>query len=340
MCAKSVVKLWVIFGSGLIIAFLLSPLSLKAQVLYLQAGTTTTVNSGQATCVHAVDAPDPAKGTGAAMDSGCDGARLMMNLSSGNTALPRTVNLSATSQLVVQFQVDTQSGAPDVSLLPVQIAVPVVWKGVLLNDDIVPPDDPLKSVGAYTDVNGSLELVKGRAGVPETRGAEVSANHFMGAYHAGITGCLSVPKTKVKAAIMAAKCVAAVYKKEEGDGTIYLSGLIKTGQTYDVVLDLQGDVYTFNEGSTEGAGHPTLNFEVNLLGKNDPSFGLTWTHPMTISIGTDFQSRIQGFQNQIDQLRSQLMQLRHDFDVHTHVYLTGKGVGQNNTRVTTGRPVY
>lgn len=336
MIAKLAGKAAVLLLGGLMLAFGLFPESLAAQVLYLQAGTTTSVQSGQATCEHNVNIVNnnDARGTGSAMESGCTGGRLTVNLVSGQTALPHTVNVSATSQLVVQFQVDTQPGAPDVSLLPVQIAVPVVWKGVLLNDTLVPSSGPLASIGAYTDVNGSLELRKG--------GAKVSTNNFMGAYHAGISGCLSVPKTEVKAAIMAAKCAAGSFKKEEGNGTIYLSGLIQTGQTYDVVLELAGDLYTLNEEigplapTGPDIGQPELLFGGSLV--NQP-LGLTWSGPMTISIGTDFQSRIAGLQNQIDQLKSSLDTLRNEFLHHTHTYLTGKGVGQNNTKVSTGPPV-
>jgi len=59
---------------------------------------------------------------------------------------------------------------------------------------------------------------------------------------------------------------------------------------------------------------------------------------MTITIGTDFQSRIAGLQNEITVLQRQLAELGKEFKNHTHVYLTGKGVGQNNTKVNTTPP--
>lgn len=342
MIAKLSGKAAVLLFGGLMLVFGLCPESLAAQELYLSAGTTATVDSSQATCVHAISAPNPpSKGV---TDSGCSGNAITMYLFSGSPVVPQTVHVLATSELDVQFQVDTQSGAPGPSVLPVLIAVPVSWKGGLDNDSLIPPSNVLASAGAYVNVNASLRLLQGQAGNPgASQDQEVNSNRFMGSTNAGISGCFtSVPGDLISAALMLANCTVGIFQRNQGNGTIYVSGLIQTGQTYEVRLELDGEIYTLAAGGAPPlhVGNPLLNFEDNpLTGQPDSSFGLAWTGPMTITIGTDFQSRIADLQNQINQLTSSLNKLRYEFLHHTHVYLTGKGVGQNNTKVMTGPPV-
>lgn len=339
MIAKNSGKAIVLFMSGLVLVFGLFPESLAAQML-LSAGTTTTVSSDQAACEHSVDDSNNQDKLFSKYTSGCPGDRLTMFLTTNdNPGTPNTAEASATSQRVVQFEVNTQAGAPGVSVLPVQIAVNVNWEGSLYNTSTTALTGIYSQLGAYVDVNGFLKLTEGTAGDPGSQQAEISTNHFMGAYHAGIQGCLTIPQSQISAALMAGQCILSLGKREGGSGTIYLSGLIQTGQTYDVVLELDGDLYSQHPIlGGEGTGFPSLDFhDYNILGQ---PLGLEWSGPMTITIGTDFQSRIAGLQEQINQLTTSLDTLRFEFLHHTHAYLTGKGVGQNNTKVNTGPPVF
>ena len=340
MSRKNLRKSAILFVATLIIVFGLLPAGLSAQALHLKAGTTTKITSDQATCEHEVsNLADPPTGglNPTVAESGCEGGRLTLDLDSGlpfNVFGNATIEFNAHSQLVVQFQVDTQPGAPDVSFLPVQITIPVTWKGTLNNNNLVPNSGPLAPAAAFSDINGELFLALGQPGDPRFVGTTLASNNFMGASHGGILGCISLPKTAVQAALLVAKCARDVSKREEGNGTIYLSGIIQTGQTYDLVLQLQGDIFTQGNYNEQDG----VNFQDDKFG-TDP-FGLFWTDAMTITIGTDFQSRIAGLQNEIVDLQNQLSQLRQEFKTHTHVYLTGKGIGQNNTKVNTGPPTF
>src|SRR5579859_5343102 len=269
-----------IFFIGAIMTVFSLPARLSAQVLHLQSGT-TTVGSSQASCDQAVlPTPDP----GGTMDTGCSDGKLTMVLSTalGTTPLPRKVSGSAYSRLIIQFQVDTQPGAPDVSVLPVVITLPVTWKGSLEDGDLVPLTGPSSGLGSFADVNGQLYLATGQAGNLQAVGPTIATNNFMAATHTGVAGCLSVPKTAVSAALMVGECAAGVLKKEQGNGTIYLSGMIQTGQTYDVVLELEGSVFAASSGGVLG-GSPTgdglVDFRDDFFGKIDPSRGLIWTDP-------------------------------------------------------------
>ena len=338
MSTKSIGRFAILFIGAIMTVFGLLPAGLSAQELHLQAGTTTSVNSTQASCQDGV-LPTPYPGE--KVVTGCSGNQLTMFLITGNPIPAHRVDGSAFSRLIVQFQVDTQPGAPDVSVLPVVITLPVTWKGTLADSSPIPPNGPFGSLGSYADVNGHFYVATGQPGNPPNIGTTIAANDFMAATHGGITGCLTVPKGPVSGALMLGKCVLDAYKKEQGTGTIQLSGVIRTGQTYDVVLELDGRIFSALAGGVLGSPDASaVNFNELPFGGIDPSLGLFWTDPMTITIGTDFQSRIAGLQNEIVDLQNQLSQLRQEFKTHTHVYLTGKGVGQNNTKVNTGPPIF
>jgi hypothetical protein len=59
---------------------------------------------------------------------------------------------------------------------------------------------------------------------------------------------------------------------------------------------------------------------------------------ISVSAGLDPFAQSEAQQEEIDQLREDLDTLRTDFDTHTHTYLTGRGVGHNNTEATTTPP--
>jgi hypothetical protein len=322
----------------LIICFGLLPARLSAQELTLTSGTTTLVAAGDAACVNQVMVNNN-NNKGVVGRQRCSGSRAITFLTA-NTDFPNKVDLTTSTRFVKQFHVAAVQGAPKNSFLPVFIAVPVKWKGALFNDSAVPAG-PLEDAGAHVDVNMFLRLTEGTSANPEARGSTVRETRFMGASHAGISGCLTVPTTDVKAGMMLATCLLAVQQRDQGSGTIYLSAIVETGRTYNIELELLTDLFSFNTGILAGlggtlGGHPVGNFEQGLA-TSDP-FGLTWDGAMSITVGTDFQSDIQALQDEITQLRADLNNLKQEFKNHTHVYLTGKGEGQNNTKVNTGPP--
>src|SRR6266481_528754 len=336
MSRKSIGRFAILFIGALMIAFGLLPAQLSAQELTLTSGATTTVAAGDAACLTDLTIRNDVTDFGK-KDHGCTGTRLFTNLATGIAAIPfdmPKVDLTATARFVKQFHVQAVQGAATTSFVPILIAVPVSWRGLLFNDNAVPGLGPLDSVGAHIDVNMFLRITQG------TARATVTENRFLGATHAGIAGCLSIPSaTAVSGANLAAKCLLAIVQDNEGSGTVFLSGIVETGKTYNIELELRSDLFSFDAGVERvGAfgGHPQGNFANNVF--NNEPFGLIWTSPMSITVGTDFQSNIQALQNEITQLRADLDNLRQEFKTHTHVYLTGKGVGQNNTRANTSTP--
>jgi hypothetical protein len=310
--------------------------SLHAQELTLVDGTTTLVAKGDAACVTQLtvgaDTPFTVK------EQGCSNNRATALLNTGFSVLPKKVDLTASTRFVKQFHVELVPGAPKSSFLPVLIAVPVKWVGSLLNDNVDPPLGPLERVVGHADVDMFLRLTEGTPGNPEARGITVEESRFNGASHAGLAGCLSIPTSEVDAAVMGVNCALTIINRDEGSGNAYLSAVVETGKTYNIEIELLADVFSPN---TAPAGpllaHPFVNFDQNVV--TGAAFGLTWADSMSITVGTDAQSLIQGLQNEITLLQQQLGQLRGEFLTHTHIYLTGKGVGQNNTKATTTPPL-
>jgi hypothetical protein len=344
MSMKSIGRFAILFISAIVMAFGLLATGLSAQELTLVDGTTTNVTPDAAACVNELMVRSDTGST--TKKQGCSGNRATVHLDAGVTLLPRTVDLTASTRFVLQFHVQPVQGAPKNSFLPILIAVPVKWRGGVFNDNALPNPGALAGLAGFANVNMFLRLTEGTPANPEARGNQVQENRFMGASHAGIGGCLSVPKTKVQAGVMIAKCALAVFQRDEGSGTIYLSALVETGKTYNIELELLVDVFSPDTAPPTAApdvAHPIANFEQDPV-FSDP-FGLTWANVMSITVGTDFQSSIQGLQNeivdlqnQVKQLTSALAALRTEFLQHTHVYLTGKGVGQNNTKANSGPP--
>jgi hypothetical protein len=335
LLGKHVWKLGIASTCGFAMA-MVSPVA-GADVLSLQAGTTTAITSYQATCVNDLEQA-PNEGPDGAHEAACYAANgvqgMGIDLGSGRPIFGHTVEATGLTQLIVQFQVDTQPDAPDASTLPVMIAVPVRWEGTLFNDNAKPRIAVLEALNSFAEVNGKLWLAESVAGDPTQAGPPIASNRFLGAYHSGILGCLSLPATEVDAAIMTAKCVVDLDKREGGEGTVYLSALIQTGKTYDLVLELDGHVHTSDNSLYEpGVGsittsHPSIHFRTNIFqAVGGDAFGLFWTAPGSITIGTDFQQNAQDIQNlrhQIARLRREVWELhrelseRHDEDKEHH----------------------
>ena len=288
----------------LVVVGVLSLPSLHAEELTVTNGTTTLVAPGDADCVKDLTIRNDSDQAAKRQD--CPGNRATVALVSGITILPNTVDLTASTRFVKQFQVAPVAGAQSSSLLPVHITAPVSWVGALWNDSL----GEVGSVGAYTNVNMFLRLTEGDPSDPAVRGSTVSETRFMGASHAGIAGCASVPKGKVAAAKMTVKCILAEYQKDEGDGLPEISAIVETGKTYNIELELLADVYSYNTGpagTVHLGGHPIANFEANVL--NGDPYGLTWNGPLSIAVGTDFQENTQHLEKEISVLRWQVRKL-------------------------------
>ncbi|HEX4825363.1 MAG TPA: hypothetical protein VFV19_13755 [Candidatus Polarisedimenticolaceae bacterium] len=316
----------------LVIANFATPPPVMAVEQVLDPGGVHVVPAAAASCFTAINIPNSVPSGGIRLTTAkasCDGGRLRVELDSGESTLPKPVDATATARFVTEFRVPAVAGATAPSFVPVTVTVPVSWAGLLFNDNLVPG-----SFFAWANDNMYVRLREGDAAHPDTQGAILHDFRFSGASHGGISKCLTVPTSLVSVATTSVKCAIAALSQESGSQTVTLNGVIETGKTYDIEVDIDGEIHTDDAeinlpGLPPAGAHPLVDFMVKQVGFDEPG---VVPGDITFNIGTDFQRNLADLQNEIDKLRS-------DFENHTHQYLTGRGVGQNNTVVDTGPPI-
>jgi hypothetical protein len=226
--------------------------------------------------------------------------------------------------IVSHFQVDAASDASADSYLPIHVSVPVSWAGRFFNMTGFPQ--------AVASVNMFLRLRETSATDPNVAGPLVSQSRFQGASHGGIASCLSLPTDTVSAATALVGCALAVTEREEGEAFVELSGVIRTDQPYSIELVVRADLSSpFFTNPIDAYVPERINFS--------DGFGLTWRRGAVVRIGTDAEQLLSEVREEIALLKEELARLRHDFEGHYHIYLTGRGVGHNNTEARTPPPV-
>lgn len=247
------------------------------------------------------------------------------------------VDVSSEVKVVVaQFEVPASDDAPSTSYVPFHAVVPVSWAGRFfnmtggLNVGVVDANPLGRS--AVASVNSYLRLREGSATDANVAGPLISQERFQGSSHGGINQCLTVPTDAVSAAEALVGCALAVTYSDSGSARAEISGVIRTGQVYNLELVIRGDLVSpFQDTPVEAYTPERIGF--------DDDRGLTWRQPATLRIGTDPERTVAELRQEVDELRTLLAQLRSDFDGHYHVYLTGKGAGHNNTEAHTPPPL-
>ena len=116
-----------------------------------------------------------------------------------------------------------------------------------------------------------------------------------------------------------------------GANTVVLPLALTSGHSYRVSLMIRAQA-TGSSGDAAGAVSDFVNTA-------------SWSG-LSVTAGADpfaliaqLEARVDGIEADLGELDQKVEQLREDFDNHSHTYLTGKGVGHNNTEVETGTPV-
>lgn len=229
---------------------------------------------------------------------------------------------------VVQFRVETFEDAPRDSFLPIHIKLPARWDGRFANSFLSPTDK--FAVRGAVSANMFLRIREGDPADAKIEGPLVAQTRFMGASHAGLGKCVSLPTSKIAGATMLAKCLLGLFKRETGLRTgVELSTVIKTNQTYNLELVMEGDLLSEHPTGTGSSAEMDFMF-ANHKGE---LMGMFWDRVAIVTIGTDAEESI-------GEIREELARLREDFEAHTHLYLTGRGVGHNNTEALTDPPMF
>jgi len=137
------------------------------------------------------------------------------------------------------------------------------------------------------------------------------------------------------------------------DGTIPISGThavvaplpLTRGHSYRISLVLTARA----AGSASAAAGALSDFvntaswsDLSVTAGRDPFASIAELDARVTQLETDvdvLEERVDDIAEDLEQLTETVAELREDFDNHSHTYLTGRGVGHNNTEATTTTPV-
>jgi hypothetical protein len=101
--------------------------------------------------------------------------------------------------------------------------------------------------------------------------------------------------------------VVGSFMKDEGDSHVDLVVVLQVGKTYNIEVDLQGELDSPSTAvplpGVPLVAHPRLNFESGLSGE---PFGLTIAGDIRVTVGTSVGAELQELRNLIDELRRDL----------------------------------
>ena len=308
-----------------------------AQPVELEAGTTRSVPPGPGQpCIVGIDKREERSTTKAEADcvfeSGGLRAWLLMDSGSGVNAVDASVEVKV---VVLQFQVpSTPSGA---SYVPFHAVVPVSWMGRFFNATVVGASG---TTTAAASVNMYLRLRESLAADVNFAGPLLSQSRFQGASHGGISNCLTITESEVSAVVMLVGCGFAAWQPDEGKVPAEISGVIRTGQVYNLELVMRGDLtapFTLNPPGALLTERINFKDDVAEIFQDDV-FGLIWRQRATIRIGSDPALAVDDLRLELDALGAIVAELRGDFDGHSHTYRTGAGEGHNSVEAQTPPP--
>jgi hypothetical protein len=312
--------------TGAVLIFSINAAALQAQTT-MAPGATHTIAPVGLSCLtnETIITDNPLL----SVREGCEGARSALLIETGVTLLPLSAHALAGVKRVAQFTVDDGTGTAAGSWLPVHVAIPVAWIGRAFNNSLDPTD-----ITAYVAANSVARLREGTWGDPAAAGPILSEVSIQGLTHGGPDGCLSIPKGIVSAAVTAVKCVVGSFMKDGGSVHVDLVAVLQAGRTYNIEVDLQGELASSSTAGVPLPGvpliaHPRLNFETGLAGE---PFGLTISGDIRVTVGTSVGAELQ-------ELRNLIEKVRRDLASHTHEYLTGVGAGHNAAVASTGAAV-
>jgi hypothetical protein len=294
--------------TGAVLIFLINAAALQAQTT-MAAGATHTIAPAGLPCLtnEAIVIDNPLL----SVREGCDGARSALLIETGVTILPLSAHAVAGVKRVARFTVDDGSGTASGSWLPVHAAIPVEWIGRAFNDSLDPTD-----IAAYVAANSVARLRESTWGDPAAAGPILSEVSIQGLTHGGPNGCLSIPKGIVSAAVTAVKCIVGSFMKDGGTAHVDLVAVLQAGRTYNIEVDLQGELESSSTAGLPLPGipliaHPRLNFESGLAGE---PFGLMISGDIRVTVGTSVGAELQELRNLIDLLRRDLASHTHQYD--------------------------
>lgn len=314
--ARAAPMKYLVAAGVLTLSALFSPIPAGAQAV-LDSGQSYTITPAQTECLT-IEVLDPPNALLPVASAECDTATGTADVKAWDGESLITVDALASSVFQYQFRVEDVGGAIGPSQVPIHVRIPLVeWAAHLYNNHIF--EEGIAGLGGFASLDIVLQLRQDPdpdAATGGNRGTAIQKASILGATHGGALGCLTIPTDPASLASAAVSCALAVFQSLEGNSFASLNAVVEVGRTYNLELLVTAHAHSGASGALLSASASTHN----LIHPNDR---LKWSQ-MVVTIGTDPAMLVADLQNQIDELREALK-------THTHTYLTGKGVGHNNT---------
>jgi len=299
------------------ISTLLAPFGTAPAVaqMVLNSGQTHVITPAQTECLE-IESISPKIELAPVALATCDTATGTADVEAWDGESIRDVDAVASSVFQLFFRIEDAGGANGPSQVPIHVRVPTEWAVRLFNDHVT-------EFGGSASMDILLQLRQDPELFPGgKRGVAIERTTILGATHGGILGCLSLPTDPASLISTAISCTLATYQRLRGNSLATLNAVVETGRTYNLELSITGRIHS-GTGTTHQAEAST-----NVVLPTAP--GLKWSQ-MVVTIGTDPAALVAGLEEKIAGLQEQIDDLRGDLESHTHTYLTGRGVGHNNT---------
>jgi hypothetical protein len=310
---------YLIAVSVLTLPALFSPIPALAQAV-LDSGQSYTITPPQTECLE-IEVQDPEKG-GLVPDfasAQCDTATGIADVKATDIQSLYTVDAVASSVFQYQFRIEDVGGAIGPSQVPIHIRVPVDYVAYLYNNHLFEAEDnAIQLLEGIASLDIILQLRQDPdpdAATGGLRGTVIEKTSILSAENAGIGNCFTIPTDGPGVISGTFSCLLALFQSLEGSAQASLSAVIEVGRTYNLELLVTARAHSDANLALTGATASTRS-------TFSPD-GLRWNQ-MVVTVGTDPAMLVADLQKQIDELREALKS-------HTHTYLTGKGVGHNNT---------
>jgi len=285
-----------------------------AAQMVLDSGRTHVVTPAQTECLE-IEVISPEIELLPVAIATCNTATGTADVEAWDGGSTRDVDAVASSVFQLFFRVEDAGNANGPSQVPIHVRVPTEWAVRLFNDHVT-------EFGGSASMDILLQLRQDPELFPGgKRGVAIERTTILGATHGGILGCLSLPTDPASLVSTAISCTLATYQRLRGNSLASLNAVVETGRTYNLELSITGRIHS----------GPLTTHQAEASSNVVPvAPGLKWSQ-MVVTIGTDPAALVAGLEEKIAGLQEQIDDLRGDLEGHTHTYLTGRGVGHNNT---------
>jgi len=221
----------------------------------------------------------------------------------------------------LRIDIADQSDGVEPSLLPMEVSIPVFEYSFQLINNVVGAFNGVSSISIDLRIlDSNKESIAHKNIISATNGG-ISAACVVG----GVAALAGGPVSAGAGAVALLDCGLAAGLKASGtmDEGVNLNTIVRAGESYYVEVAAQ--VFVKKRLTAASAEASVNQGGISGILENLPT--VRW-NDIILKLGADPQEYIAELEDQIEELRE-------DLEGHSHIFLTGRGTGHNNTEAET-----